>query len=68
MESFIFYVVVGLYVTESGMHDFFRDCGLFNKLDLSSWSALLIWVLMVFPSHPLSTNLSISARECFTYS
>ena len=36
------------------MHDFFRDCGLFNKLDLFRWPAIWIWVLIDFLSYPLS--------------
>ena len=59
---------VGLYVTDNGMFKFFWDCGLFNKRRLFRWSAVSIWVLIIFFVYRLSTNFPISARKCFPYS
>ena len=47
---------VRLYVIDIGMHDFSGDCGLFNKLDLSRWPALSVWVVMVFSLYALWKN------------
>ena len=50
---------VELYVPDNGMHDFFGDCGFFNRLNVSVLS------ILVFLLYSLSTNFSLSARERF---